>query len=415
MLKFLLHRSLIGELSEYADSHPVQQFLNNEKLEPADVGQFVDALTAVEIQLVEADQFYNIIPFRKYVGIPGVVQGLLNILQDGGHEVFIVSSDAPYQQQLQDLVNPRENLDNVRCIASLNMDENEDFNNFILKTYQLPVYPLTFAILLSKWVKNFTFAPHAPQTFYIPEGENISSYINEIKALAREHGIKYLFLKDEFGFNSGAAVPYFIAPVDDVDTYCQLFYEKSRGVANLGGLVLEEFLAQQGGIDIYKSHYFGEIIPGECIHYHVDLNPFEGGAPYEQVIAGISEEPAEFPTGMVDLMNPVIERFYPYCFASVDCILSDGTPKIIDLNSMAGSLGYVQQLRNENRGNPFEFFLEHVEKSDNYAAYAAQKEYRANILAMYDSIRKVGPSFISGERLVSLDSGAERVVEELFF
>jgi hypothetical protein len=412
MTRFLFQKFLPHIPSNIASSNQVKLFLNNQVVEPRDFGPFIDALTTVETKLVETDQFYKIIVFRKYVGIQGVLRGLLNVLQEQGHDVFVVSSDASYQQKLQQLIPPNGLLDDVRFIASLNMDENEEFNNFVLKTYKIPVNPLTFSIFLSKWVKNFTFAPHTPRAFYLPEGTRAEDYIGHIQALAREHSIEYLFLKDEFGFNSGAAVPYYIAPINVLEKYCKMFYEKSRGVTNLGGLLLEEFLAKDNTIDIYKSHYFGAIIPQEYIHYHVDLNTFQDGAPYEKVIAHMSEEPAIVPQKVIDIMNPVIQRFYPYCFASVDCIIPDGNPRIIDLNSMAGSLGYVQQLRHADDGNPFQFFIDHVMAAQNTALYPEQTAYRTQILALYDRIRAVGPSFIAGKRVISLKDQSEQVVSD---
>lgn len=411
MTRFLFQKFMPHIPPNIATSNPVKLFLNKQIIEPRDFGPFIDALTAVEAKLVETDQFYKIIVFRKYVGIQGVLRGLLNILQEQGHEVFIVSSDASYQQKLHQLIPPKGPLDDVRCIASLNMDENEEFNNFVLKTYKLPVNPLTFSIFLSKWVKNFTFAPYAPRAFYLPEGTRTGDYIGRIQALAQEHGIEYLFLKDEFGFNSGAAVPYYIAPINALEKYCNLFYEKSRGVTNLGGLLLEEFLAKDNTIDIYKSHYFGAIIPQEYIHYHVDLNAYQEGAPYEKVIGHMSEEPADVPKNVIDIINPVIQRFYPYCFASVDCIIPDGNPRIIDLNSMAGSLGYVQQLRHADDGNPFDFFIKNIISANNTTLYPQQAAYRTRILATYDRIRDMGPSFIAGNRLLSLKGDLEREVQ----
>ncbi len=411
MTRFLFQKFLPQVPPNIASSSAVKSFLGKKVLEPRDFGPFIDALSAVETKLVETDQFYKIIVFRKYVGIEGVLRGLLNVLQEQGHDTFIVSSDAAYQQRLQQLIPPKGPLEDVRYIASLNMDENEEFNNFVLKTYKIPVYPLTHSIFLSKWVKNFTFAPHAPRAFYLPEGTRALDYIDRIQSLAQEHDIKYLFIKDEFGFNSGAAVPYYISPIDTLEKFCNLFYEKARGVTNLGGLLLEEFLAKDNTIDIYKSHYFGAIIPEEYIHYHVDLNAYQEGAPYEKVITRMSEEPADLPQNVINIMNPVIQRFYPHCFASVDCIITEGIPRIIDLNSMAGSLGYVQQLRHSDRGNPFAYFLEQVTKKDNNTMYGDQLTHQKRILPMYDCIRDVGPSFIAGNRLISLRGDAERDVQ----
>lgn len=246
----------------------------------------------------------------------------------------------------------------------------------------------------------------------MPEGTRTRDYIPIIQEIAREQGIEYLFLKDEFGFNSGAAVPYYIAPVNALEKFCALFYEKSRGVTNLGGLLLEEFLARDNCIDIYKSHYFGSIIPSEYIHYHVDLHAYRDGAPYEKVIARMSEEPAVVPQKVIDIMNPVIQQFYPYCFASVDCIIPDDNPRIIDLNSMAGSLGYVQQLRGEDRGNPFTFFLEKVLLTDNRRIFDQQIAYRTRILTIYDRVRDLGPSFVTGKWWFSLKDRSEREVSE---
>ncbi len=412
MTRFLFQKFLPQIPPNIASASAVNLFLNKQVIEPRDFGPFIDALSAVEAKLVETDQFYKIIVFRKYVGVQGVLRGMLNVLQEQGHEVFIVAADASYQQKLQELISPKGPLDDVRAIASLNMDENEEFNNFILKTYKIPVNPLTFSIFLSKWVKNFTFAPHAPRAFYLPEGTRSADYIGRIQALARENGIEYLFLKDEFGFNSGAAVPYYIAPINTLEKYCNLFYEKSRGVTNLGGLLLEEFLARDNTIDIYKSHYFGAIIPREYIHYHVDLNAYQDGAPYEKIIGRMSEEPADVPQKVIDIMNPVIARFYPYCFASVDCIVPDGNPRIIDLNSMAGSLGYVQQLRQSDDGNPFQFFNNHVVAAQNLTLYSQQIAYRTRILALYDKIRAIGPSFIAGKRVISLKDHSEQAVAD---
>ncbi len=412
MIRFLLQKALPLLHSEVTTSSAIKRFLNDQVLEPPDLCPFIDALTAVQDNLVAANQFYKIITYRKYVGIRGVLRGLFTILQEQGHEVFVVLSGTPFQQKILELIPPAGKMDDVWFIAPLNMDENEDFNNFILKTYKLPVYPLTHAIFLSKWVKNFTFAPYTPRAFYLPEGTRASDYLPAIQKIARDHHIEYLFLKDEFGFNSGAAVPYYIAPIDALEKYCNLFYEKSRGVANLGGLLMEEFLARDNMIDIYKSHYFGAIIPREYIHYHVDLNAYQGGAPYEKVIGRMSEEPANVPQSVIDIMNPIIQRFYPYCFASVDCIIQDNTPRIIDLNSMAGSLGYVQQLRREDSGNPFAYFLERILGRENEKSYTEQIAYRKRILPMYDHIREVGPSFIAGKRLISLKDHSEQGITE---
>src|SRR4030042_3412734 len=78
MVRFLFQKSLPLLPATIASSVPVKRFLTNQVLEPADLRQLIEALTAVQMKLVEADQFYKIIVFRKYVGVPGLLRGFSN-------------------------------------------------------------------------------------------------------------------------------------------------------------------------------------------------------------------------------------------------------------------------------------------------------------------------------------------------
>ncbi|MFX0102349.1 MAG: hypothetical protein ACFFCS_22480 [Candidatus Hodarchaeota archaeon] len=415
IIKFLVDKYKMFLPPDLSLGGVLKKYHAGEILQPDEVGDIIKILSIVQKKCIKENLLYQIAAIRKYVGNGDELRGLLNILVDQGEDIFLCSyepgSIAKINQQVSETFT--DGLTGVTVIAPLNLDENEEIYNYFHKRHQVAVFPFTFNLLASKWTKNFFFSPNIPRSFYFPEGTDALQYIDKVKQIASSEDIKCFFLKDEFDFNSGAAVPYSISPPRNLDRFCETFYQNAKGVSNLGGLVIEEFLASEGKISIFKSHSFKEIIPGEHLHYVVSLKPYEEGSLYEPLIERVQEGSTDIEGKHVEKVNAGISKYYPFIFSSVDYIIQDDVPRVIDLNSIAGSLGYIQQLDGNDDHNPFEFFISRIKELCEGDAFQQQIEYKKKMFRLNEIIKDLGPCFIKEGTVRQMKTNEEVKVVDL--
>lgn len=335
---------------------------------------------------------------RKFTG-EGSLKGLLDYLPPETEivEFFKLTSDAAVK------------TDNF-IIGPLNMDELTSFYKKFLQE-QVAIYPLTHKLLSSKFYRNLMFYPHVPETVYVPEFSLHLTKQFDFNAFFKAKGVERVMLKDEFGYHSGQAINYKIVGNDKINAAILEFKEKARLVENFGGIIVEEFLS---GIEseVYKTHVFGEIMPGEVLKYDVCLKGLEGT--FKSYVKGDSQLLKSVQVGVgniqkkiVDILNPLIEEHLPYCFSSIDFILKDENPVIIDVNSKAGSLGEIQEILQSNEHNPFEFFYNKCLASS-VKESMKQKAYLENIEKDDLKTRTLDGIFtVSNKKIVDLLSGKE--------
>jgi hypothetical protein len=420
MVQFLIKKFQMKLPPNLALGNVLKLFFSGIILNPTDSGEFISILSKIQQALNQTDMLYKKAVLRKYVGNGETLKGLLNFLKEASEDLYIYNyiPDELYKikdsllSQFPDGLTSQE----IKIIAPLNLDVNDEIYTFFHKKHNIPVYPLTYNKFASKWVKNIVFSPLSPTAFYFPEDTNALDYLELIVKIMAQEGIGHVFLKDEYDFNSGAAVPYYISNSDCLKEYLTTFYKKARGVSNLGGLVMEEFLGKESTIDIYKSHFFNTIIPGEHLHYTVSLKDIPGGAPYEPLISKVKEQTLsaeEHPSTLYEGISSKLSIYFPYVFSSIDYIFQNQIPKVIDLNSIAGSLGYVQEVEQNELHNPFIHFIEQIKHRNNGKEYENQIKYIENINSLYEKVHSLGPCFIKGEKIIQLKDNNEILIRTL--
>lgn len=300
---------------------------------------------------------------RKYTG-KNELNGILDYLPE---EISIYDFEHFPSLDYPDLI-----------LGPLNIEEAGLYYSQLFKE-QSSVYPIIHPLLASKFYRNEMFSPLVPENVYIPQ--NSYPLINkfEFTKYFKERNIEYVIIKDENGFHTGQMVPYIITPIDDISEELRKYKHSIESIDNFGGLIIEEFVGSTHS-EIYKCHVYGEMIPGEVLKYNVYLKNLHGILKsYDPKVPDVLKKVDVFISSLPDeislKLNPIVKEHLPYLFSSIDFVIDPKTDniKIIDVNSIAGSLGEIQELTNSNSHNPFEFF---VNKSNKFSKDEYKKEMR---------------------------------------
>ncbi len=285
---------------------------------------------------------------RKFTG-EGELKGILDYVP---HETTIIEFN-----KLKDLEGFHEDF----IIGPLNMDELSSFYKRILKN-KISIFPFTHKLLNSKFYRNVMFYPHVPEMIYVPEFSLYRIKDFDFDLYFKEKNVKRVILKDEFGYHSGQTFNYQIVPVEKINEILKTYKEKARLIEDLGGILVEEFLS---GLDseVFKSHIFGEMIPEEILKFEVHLKGLEGTfkaytKTEPQLLDKVTTSVGSVAQNIMETLNPHIKINLPHSFSSIDFIIHDNNPIVIDVNSKAGTLGEIQERIGVNDHNPFEFFYE---------------------------------------------------------
>lgn len=392
----------------------VKKFNAQEILLPEEASNFVTVLSNLQNYLISNNLVYRIDPIRKLIGDGLRWTGLLNILLSQQDEIFIYlyepSSFKNFDEQVQKAF--ENEYSDIKIIAPLNLDENDEIYSYIHDNLKLPIYPFLHNNLTSKWLLNFTFSPYIPRTFYFPSETNALDYIEKIQKIAQSEDIKYFILKDEYDFDITPSVPYAITPLDKLDYYCTLYYERSKGISNIGGLLIQEFLESHNQIELYKSHFYMHVIPNGDLHYRTAIKPYEEGAFLNSIVDSTIEAPINIPKQIIDILNTSIAQYYPYLLSSIDYFMNNSHLLVIDINSIARSLNNDKDLEKLPVDDLLRSFLNNIVTDENEDSLNKQIEYQRTILQLYQEVRNLGPGFISGDRLIKLNDESEHSVSK---
>ncbi|OLS16548.1 MAG: hypothetical protein HeimC3_52940 [Candidatus Heimdallarchaeota archaeon LC_3] len=251
--------------------------------------------------------------------------------------------------------------ENQFILGPLNMEELTSYYRKIFKN-SIPTYPIVHPILASKFYRNVMFDPFIPFHIYIPESSiNLISRF-DFESYFSEKNVSHVIIKDEYGFHTGQMVAYQLVPVGSINKKIIDFAKIAGRIEDFGGIIIEEFIGDLES-EVYKCHIYGEIIPKEIIKYKIYLDGLEGVfksyTPGEKsLLQKVDSEVGEIDQDIINKLNPIIKQHLPYLFASLDFIIDKNNklPKVIDVNSIAGSLGEVQEMIRSNDHNSFEFF-----------------------------------------------------------
>ncbi len=418
--RFLVNKYLGNLSAPLQVSTAVKKFNAHEILLPEETKVFIQVLTELHANLLANNLVNRIASIRKLVGSGPKWKGLLNLLLEMGNEVYIYSYEPGSIQTLlepfQKLLSP--DLSSVRVIAPLSLDEMEEIYSFFHTLIKLPVYPFIQNFVTSKWLANFTFAPYAPRAFFFPQGTNACDFIDKILKIVQNDHIEHLILKDEYDFDLRAIIPYSVSPVNNLPQFLSQFYAKAEGITNIGGLLLQEFLTTENKILVNRSHIFNALIPGGDIRSTVSLKPVTQGGLLDQLIDHAVDEKIDLPIAFVQMLNPQVGRFYLDLFASIDFIIHNNVPRVIDVNSVANSFSYLTIPTNLDVDLMFKFFMARVVEIKNEDGLLAQAHYQSAISRLYQAIRKIGPAYVTGERVINLTDLTEinlkKLIEENF-
>jgi hypothetical protein len=393
----------------------VRKFNAQEILLPEESVRFIKVLADLENYLIANNLMYRIDPIRKLIGNGHKWTGLLNILLNQKEEVYLYSYEPNCFQNCAEYIQKVFGQDNsnVRIIAPLNLEENEEVYTYLHDTVKLPFYPFFNSKLTSKWLLVFNFAPYVPKTFYFPSETRALDYIEKIQRIAKNDNVKYVFLKDEYDTDLSPMLPYAVTPIEKLDYYCALFYEKAQGISNIGGLIIQEFIETNKIIEIYKTHTYARVIPGGDLHYKIVLKPYENGVFFNTVTESPTEELTTQHPLNIGIINNVVAQYYPFVLASIEYIIQNNQMRVIDINGVSRTLSKEKDLDLLPVDNILKNFISSVAAEKNEDLYAKQLKYRNNMQHLYQELRNLGPGYISGERFIKLSDESEHDVKKL--
>jgi len=393
----------------------VRKFNAQEILLPEESLKFIKVLSDLENYLIANNLVYRIDPIRKLIGNGHKWTGLLNIILNQKDEVFLYSYEPSCFQNCAEQIQKvfGQDYSNLRIIAPLNLDENEEVYAYLHEIIKLPFYPFFYSKLTSKWLLVFNFAPYAPKTFYFPSETKALDYLEKIQRIAKNDNVKYVFLKDEYDTDLSPMLPYSITPIEKLDYYCSLFYEKAQGISNIGGLIIQEFIETNKIIEVYKTHTYARVLPGGDIHYKNVLKPFESGLFFNTVIESSTEELTTLHPLNMEIINGVVAQYYPFVLASIEFIIQNSLMRVIDINGVSRTLAKEKDLDILPVDNLLKSFISNITAEKNEEAYKKQLKYRNNMQHLYKELRNFGPGYISGERFVKLSDESEHNVKKL--
>jgi hypothetical protein len=414
IIKFLINKYQSNISLQGVESDILTKFKASELLNPSECRTFIQIITNIRKYLTDNNIQYQRDSLKKLVGDGKEWRGFLNILLETKDDIYFCPYDPGSVQNFSNIDKKIGNGDlaDVRVIMPLNLDESEEIYAFFHQQLKIPVYPIICNDATSKWLKNLTFAPFAPRAFYFPEGTCTSDYNAKILDIASRMKITHFILKDEYDFDLRPILPYYVVPASKLDQACRVFYEKVKGIPNYGGLVLEEFLATGDAIDIVTTHIFNKAIRVSHIMEKVKLKPFKEGGLYDSFIQDVTKQATDTVPVNLDAIDSIVAKFYPYLFSSMEYILFKGVPRVIDMNSVSNTLKMEKPIPNLKPDMIFKEFIDRVVLLKNSDELEKQIRYRVEIRFIYENLKKFGPAFFTGDKLISLIDGAEKDVKE---
>lgn len=280
-------------------------------------------------------------------------------------------------------------VDGDPVIFPLNMDETFDACKRLVNAGTM-VFPITHPVFNNKQARHVLFPGHAPFSIHVPESCFGTAGTFDFRAILEARGIEHVVIKDDFGYHSGNVIPYIITPVKTVNERVKDFARRAARIVDVGGIVIDEFIG--GTVQyVYKAHVFGGVIPGEVLRYRVTLTGLDGtfksndpGA--SQLLSSVDVSVAGDGAPGIAAIGQAAAAAMPFAFTSLDYVMRDGAPVIIDANSKAGSLGEVQE--RGGSGNPFSWFMQRVRKmAANPETIEAMREHVANVETIARSVR----------------------------
>lgn len=345
IIKFLVNKYAPNLVSYSQYSEIVNKINSTKILLPTEAIVFVKILQELRSYLSVNNLTYRIDAIQNYVGDGSNYEGLLNILLKQGQEIFIgeyeVRTLPIILGEIREII--KNDISDLRIIAPLSLDDVHELYEFFQQELKIPVYPLSNGIITSKWLINFTFISYTPRSFYFPSNTSALDYIEKIRTIAKKENIKYLILKDEYDFDLRDIMPYSVTSLEKLEHYCAFFYEKSKGISNVGGLVIEEFLSVKNQIELYKSLIYDKLITEYGISNETKLKSFSAGDFLNSIIDSSREEFVPNLNHYNSVFNPIINNYYRYIISSIDYIIQNNHPYVIDLNGAVSTLKYLQK------------------------------------------------------------------------
>ncbi|MBN2153724.1 MAG: hypothetical protein JW839_19865 [Candidatus Lokiarchaeota archaeon] len=415
IVKFLINKYQSSISFQGVESDILTKFKASQLLNPSESKAFVQIIGNIRDYLTKNNIQYQRDSLKKLVGDGSTWRGFLNVLMDTKSDVYFCPYDPGSARNLSNVEKRIGNgdLGDLRVIMPMNLDESEEIYAFFHHQLKVPVYPMICNDATSKWLKALTFAPMAPRSFFFPEGTCASDYGDKVVEIARRSGITHFILKDEYDFDLRPVLPYSVVPTSKLDQVCRVFYEKISGIPNYGGLVLEEFLAAGDAIEIVATHIFNKSIRASHVIEKVKLKPYVDGGLYDDLIQGDTKQATDAVHVNLDRIDSVVAKYYPYLFSSVEYIVTKNGPRVIDVNSVSNTLKLDTPIPNLKPDVIFKEFIDRAINLKNADELEKQIKYRVGIKAAYDNLKKFGPAFFTGEKVISMVDGAEYDVKAL--
>jgi hypothetical protein len=406
IIKFLMNKYLpnLPPSVSVQSSDVIKRFINSEMLMPEESKIFINSLKELQTFMITSNSAYKVSPLKKLIGDSKKWSGFLNLLVLQNIELYIFAFEP---NTLEKLYTSNQNFfkndgATLRIIAPLNIDESDEIYTFFHSKLHMPVSPFLLNFETSKWLLLFFFGSYAPRTFFFPDGTFAYEYVDKMQKIAKRDNIEYFFLKDEYDYDLSSLIPYTIAPTDKLEFYCKSFYEKSKGIPNVGGLLVQEFLTSNSEINIYRSHIYNQIIPKSSLYYKVKIKPYKEGILFNEAIESNQMTAIEIPDYLFQTFNPIIAQAYPFLFSSIDYIMLNNTPKVIDVNSISNCLSKDPEIDILNMDSIFNFFISGALNENPEDTYNKQIQYQTKISKFYKYIKSLGPCYISGDILTKL-------------
>ena len=296
---------------------------------PSNVGDLW-RLVKKRMHLLEKKDIEKRVFLRKYTGA-GEINGILDHVSD---DVPVFSINDEIEINAPGYV-----------IAPLNDDTIYPITMRLIHD-GFPVFPLVHPLVSSKRFREKMFTGYVPASFYIAPSSIVS--VNGIKSFFEKKGIKTVIIKDEYGYHSGHVIPYIILPVANLHDVLPAFKRQCDRLYDPSGIIIDEFI---GGIttSVFKVHVFGNVIHEDVLEYKVKLRGLDGifkasDPSMPDLLENVSISTGVIYEAVIDLVNNVARKYFPFAMASVDFIERDGIPIIIDVNGRAGSYGERQEL-----------------------------------------------------------------------
>jgi hypothetical protein len=147
------------------------------------------------------------------------------------------------------------------------------------------------------------------------------------------------------------------------------------------------------------------------------VKPFLTGEFFHSIIDSIKEQVVSNQSESNSFFSSIFRRYYRYIITSIDYILYKNRPYVIDLNGIVSTLRYLQKLKKKYLDSFFKNFISQIALENNEETLKEQKLHLIIVNQFYYAIQKLGPSYISGERYINLDTLEERslkdIIEEL--